>query len=376
MRVQPCPIRTLASAAALALFAGAAAAQPGAPAFGVHFDDCVTGDNEFRSGGSLWWDVDPGCDIYQQDLYERPLTQEFQFVDMRYAAKEYFEYLDIERISAGFDFDYLYVAIDLYGRDNVTSDGSRIEVGMAERYGFRISADPDGRNGILLVSDQPELKTSPPTRWGTTGVFGYRDTDGDVGGAADSGPTGLLVTKTDNPDEEDGLNGYDQVFISDGRLDSGPTVLWTRLRPGDDTVVEFALDYKAVGFTIDDLRRLGYFDLEAVKGGPKDPQNYLWNDKYTGEEAGSPNPGPGGLSEFGTQGLENIYELDTVRAGPIVDAGCYADCDGNGALDFFDFLCFQSAFAAGDFYADCDASGALDFFDFLCFQNRFDVGCP
>ncbi|MFG0284234.1 MAG: hypothetical protein ACF8R7_07405 [Phycisphaerales bacterium JB039] len=55
---------------------------------------------------------------------------------------------------------------------------------------------------------------------------------------------------------------------------------------------------------------------------------------------------------------------------------CYADCDGSGALDFFDFLCFQNAFAAADPYADCDGSGALDFFDFLCFQNEFAAGCP
>src|SRR5690606_15705535 len=55
---------------------------------------------------------------------------------------------------------------------------------------------------------------------------------------------------------------------------------------------------------------------------------------------------------------------------------CYADCDGSGELDFFDFLCFQNEFAAGAAYADCDDSGALDFFDFLCFQNEFAAGCP
>src|SRR5690606_7764116 len=54
---------------------------------------------------------------------------------------------------------------------------------------------------------------------------------------------------------------------------------------------------------------------------------------------------------------------------------CYADCDGTEDLDLFDFLCFQDAFATGDFYADCDASGALDIFDFLCFQNEFVAGC-
>jgi hypothetical protein len=54
---------------------------------------------------------------------------------------------------------------------------------------------------------------------------------------------------------------------------------------------------------------------------------------------------------------------------------CYADCDRSGQLDFFDFLCFQNAFATGEPYADCDGSGELDFFDFLCFQNEFAAGC-
>ncbi|MFG0285528.1 MAG: hypothetical protein ACF8R7_14010 [Phycisphaerales bacterium JB039] len=56
--------------------------------------------------------------------------------------------------------------------------------------------------------------------------------------------------------------------------------------------------------------------------------------------------------------------------------GCYPDCDDSGSLDFFDFLCFQNAFSAGEPYADCDDSGSLDFFDFLCFQNEFSAGCP
>jgi hypothetical protein len=58
------------------------------------------------------------------------------------------------------------------------------------------------------------------------------------------------------------------------------------------------------------------------------------------------------------------------------DAPCYPDCDGNGMLDFFDFLCFQNAFLAQDPYADCDQNGVFDFFDYLCFQNEFLAGCP
>jgi hypothetical protein len=57
------------------------------------------------------------------------------------------------------------------------------------------------------------------------------------------------------------------------------------------------------------------------------------------------------------------------------DSGCYADCDGDGELGFFDFLCFQNLFMAGDPEADCDGSGGHDFFDFLCFQSAFAAGC-
>jgi hypothetical protein len=55
---------------------------------------------------------------------------------------------------------------------------------------------------------------------------------------------------------------------------------------------------------------------------------------------------------------------------------CYADCDSSAILDFWDFLCFQNAFGAGDSYADCDGDGGPTFFDFLCFQNEFIKGCP
>jgi V8-like Glu-specific endopeptidase len=55
---------------------------------------------------------------------------------------------------------------------------------------------------------------------------------------------------------------------------------------------------------------------------------------------------------------------------------CRVDLNGDGELDFFDFLEFQDLFAAGDLRADFDGSGDLDFFDFLAFQNEFAAGCP
>ncbi|MFG0284134.1 MAG: GC-type dockerin domain-anchored protein [Phycisphaerales bacterium JB039] len=62
--------------------------------------------------------------------------------------------------------------------------------------------------------------------------------------------------------------------------------------------------------------------------------------------------------------------------GRFADVPCPADCDGSGALDVADFLCFQNLFAAADPAADCDGDTELTFFDFLCFQNAFAAGCP
>jgi ketosteroid isomerase-like protein len=81
------------------------------------------------------------------------------------------------------------------------------------------------------------------------------------------------------------------------------------------------------------------------------------------------------FAHFGATELTNVAFLDNVSV-EVDSSGCYADCDESGELDFFDFLCFQDAFAAGEPYADCDGSGELDFFDFLCFQDEFAAGCP
>jgi subtilisin family serine protease len=85
--------------------------------------------------------------------------------------------------------------------------------------------------------------------------------------------------------------------------------------------------------------------------------------------------------DLGTAGVNNTFGYGRINAKKALElavptAPCYADCDSNGKLDFFDFLCFQNAFVAADPWADCNGDGKLDFFDFLCFQNEFLAGCP
>ena len=78
-----------------------------------------------------------------------------------------------------------------------------------------------------------------------------------------------------------------------------------------------------------------------------------------------------------------FFERDILHPNPSPNVcqesaggSCYGDCDSNGALDIFDFLCFQNAFVAGDPYADCDGDGRWTLFDFVCFQTEFVAGCP
>ncbi len=76
-----------------------------------------------------------------------------------------------------------------------------------------------------------------------------------------------------------------------------------------------------------------------------------------------------------TFGMSGDFVIRTVVES--IGQSCYADCDGSGTLDIFDFLCFQNSFVAGEPYAcDCDPDPLCDDFDFLCFQNAFVAGCP
>lgn len=56
-------------------------------------------------------------------------------------------------------------------------------------------------------------------------------------------------------------------------------------------------------------------------------------------------------------------------------SACYADCEDDGDLDIFDYLCFQGLFAELNPYADCERDGDWDTFDFLCFQGEYANGC-
>jgi hypothetical protein len=69
-------------------------------------------------------------------------------------------------------------------------------------------------------------------------------------------------------------------------------------------------------------------------------------------------------------------------ASPFCSASsCYVNCDNSTlapCLNVNDYVCFNSAYAAGSAYANCDASTLppiLNVNDFVCFNTKFAAGC-
>jgi glucose/arabinose dehydrogenase len=92
------------------------------------------------------------------------------------------------------------------------------------------------------------------------------------------------------------------------------------------------------------------------------------------------------LTPFGCDGETYFYEfqltvtdgggLSTTRSVFMYPDCCPVDFDGNGQVDFFDYLDFTALFAVEDPAADFNGDGTIDFFDYLDFSAAFDRGCP
>jgi hypothetical protein len=350
------------SLVAIGLFARLADAShitaPVNPTYLRTFSDAVTGDlapsrsapavgngGQFTNadGSTIQWDIDQNnpdgsrADNYATEQYERPTDQTFSVVtsnmsEQRFglgfpgAGVQYYGYLDLVEARAGFDSDWLYISIDLFSLNRVNNSGSVNQQGLEDFYRFRIGKGPAGaesRNGFLVSIQNPTSNAGTSFAINSKAeVFADQSSGqggvspGDVGGAL------LSLTKETSPGEVAG-NGYDVQVVSDGRTNgsggyvNNQDVLYTRINPSDPTIVEFAWDYKFFGFTEADLVNQDLFLMFESTKGLTGPSNYFWNDEYNYNEAGTPNFDERGLagpnSSFQTTGLQNIYQLDTLR---------------------------------------------------------------
>ena len=298
------------------------------------FYDVITGDNEFIDGEEKHrWFIDDATDPdglgdnYNVDIYERPTADKFDpsitvtsTVDATrsadvdkgktYSATDlYYGYVDIEQAKWGYDDTYMYFQIQLFSAAHINDSGTQDfgQFGAGTLYGVRFGEDGNAHDSILLRADGQE---NFGASYESSKTLGYWDMDGDVGG-----PGGILVTN-ENPGS---LTGYeDDIIQSDGMLKAtGDDVLFSRINCNavddcpDKPIVELAFNYSLYNTesadTIDPTN-INYLQFEANRG-YKDNSNYLWNDKNSFAEAGSPYNG----IDYG-----NIDELDTLRAFGVV----------------------------------------------------------
>lgn len=180
--------------------------------------------------------------------FERPYTSE---------TMDYKDYIDITRAELSTSAPWVYITIFLEG---LPPEGEQV------RYGVEFDTDVDGRGDYLVLGLAP-----PSGEWTTTGVYVYRDTNDDVGGAT--------------PIEADGgvknLNGYDEVLFAQGYETNDVDGAWIRRAPSGNKI-QLAVKSGMVG--LDEEYMWGAW----VDGYVLEPAYYDYNDYFTSAEAGSP----------------------------------------------------------------------------------------
>ncbi|MEO1009053.1 MAG: GC-type dockerin domain-anchored protein [Planctomycetota bacterium] len=263
-------------------------------------------------------------------------------------------------------------------------------------------------DGVPVGFDDPTTALGEPERFTGEGVFPGAVTVFNPPFGMDEivsiGDGGSLTVAFDEPVTDDATNpfGIDLlVFGNAGYIDAAfPDGIVGGIF-ADGGLIELSDDgvtfVPVPGLQADGaFPTLGYLDLtdpfsptagivESDFTKPVDPA--LDPDGFTFAEVVAAYDGSGGgvgidIASVGLVEVSFVRITPTVGATPEVDgfadvrATCPADTDGDGELTVFDFLAFQSRFAASDARADCTGDGVLNVFDFLCFINDFGVGCP
>jgi hypothetical protein len=210
----------------------------------VSLTGTINYDVESQSNASLH--RAPYGDVYRLNRLERPFTQ----ADMTYLPN-----VDIERFRITTDQNWDYVFIELIGSN--PNDPLNIN------YGVELDQNLDGF-GEYSIWAKPPFSTN----WATNGVTVVQDTNHDS--------AGLSAEQSDAPFSG---NGYDKIIFDQGRGDD-PDLAWVRIDPINQNTVEFAFKRSLPGKS--------FMWSVWADTGLKDLAMFSYNDRYTIEQAGSP----------------------------------------------------------------------------------------
>lgn len=190
----------------------------------------------------------PYGDSYDISLFERPFTQEMQYIPD----------IDIGSYNLSFDDKFYFVSIELIGSN------PNNEIGI--QYVVELDINADGFGDFVIVANPPHS-----VEWTTDNVRVYQDTDRDTGG--------LSAEKSDAPLPG---NGYDNLIFDSGRGESDdPDLAWVRTNAGKFATVQFAFKVSWAGPRF-------LYGVMADGSQLKDIAEMDYVDRLTKEKAGSP----------------------------------------------------------------------------------------
>ena len=187
----------------------------------------------------------PYGDSYDSYRLERPFTQDMTYIiDM-----------DIASYNVSLTEKWIYVSIELVGSD------PNNEIGI--HYGVELDTNGDGFGEYLIWSNPPYFP-----EWSTDGVQVFADKNRDTGG--------LSAEFSDAPVNGD---GYETLVFDSGYGDD-LNLAWIRVNGGRYATIQFAFKQTLAGSS---------FLLGVLSdAGLKDVTRMFYNDRFTEEEAGSP----------------------------------------------------------------------------------------
>ena len=211
---------------------------------------------EPSSGGKLNYDVDstgtgpehraPYGDSYNINLFERPFTQ----TDMNYLPA-----LDITTFRLTEDPTWYYISFDLAGGD--------LNDPMNINYGVELDTDHDGFGDFLVWASPPYAP-----EWVAETVQVFEDSNHDTGGAS-----------AEKSDAVFPGNGYDKLIFDRGQ-GTDVDLAWVRANPQVSSAIQLAFKRSLAGNAF-------MWGIWADSG-LSDPSQFNYNDRFTEEQAGSP----------------------------------------------------------------------------------------
>lgn len=187
-------------------------------------------------------------DSFAWSRLERPFTPK---------TMQYRNYLDIYQVNMQVADPWIYITFVLIG--NLPAEGDI-------RYAVELDVNHDGRGDFLVSASLP-----PDKEWTTDGVQVLDDDDGDIGG--------LFPLYMEGPLQE--LNGYENILFKDGE-GQDRDLAWVRRDPEKRNQIQIAFKDNLVGV-------IGFLWSAWTDEGLKDPAMYDFNDRFSFDEAGSPN---------------------------------------------------------------------------------------